>query len=35
MADGTVTLRDLRSGEQEAVARADIVEHVRKRVASR
>ena len=31
-ADGIVTVRDLRTGQQEAVARADVVEHVRKRV---
>jgi len=29
-AAGTVTLRDLRSGSQETVARADVVDHVRK-----
>ena len=29
-AAGTVTLRDLRGGEQETVGRADVVEHVRK-----
>ncbi len=31
-ASGTVTLRDLRAGEQETVDRADVVEHVRKRL---
>ncbi|MEY2422607.1 MAG: histidyl-tRNA synthetase [Acidimicrobiaceae bacterium] len=31
VADGTITVRDLQSSQQEAVARADIVEHVRKR----
>ncbi len=31
-AAGTVTLRDLRSGEQEVVPRADLVDHVRKRL---
>jgi histidyl-tRNA synthetase len=32
-ADGTVTVRDLRAGEQEAVGRADVVAHVRKRLS--
>ncbi len=32
-AEGTVTLRDLRSGEQEVVPRADLVDHVRKRLS--
>jgi histidyl-tRNA synthetase len=32
VADGTVTVRDLQSSQQEVVARADVVEHVRKRV---
>ncbi len=31
-ADGTVTLRDLRTGDQEVVPRADVVDHVRKRL---
>ena len=31
VADGTVTVRDLGTSQQEAVARADVVEHVRKR----
>ena len=31
-AAGTVTLRDLRAGDQETVGRADVVEHVRKRL---
>jgi histidyl-tRNA synthetase len=30
VASGTVTLRDLRAGDQETVGRADVVEHVRK-----
>ena len=30
VAAGTVTLRDLRSGEQQTVARTDVVDHVRK-----
>ena len=30
LAAETVTLRDLRGGEQETVDRADVVEHVRK-----
>ncbi len=30
LAAGTMTLRDLRGGDQETVARADVVEHVRK-----
>ena len=30
--DGTVTVRDLGTSQQEAVARADVVEHVRKRL---
>jgi histidyl-tRNA synthetase len=30
---GTVTLRDLRGGEQETVDRADLVDHVRKRLS--
>ncbi len=30
-ADGAVTIRDLRSGDQEVVPRADVVDHVRKR----
>jgi len=33
LAAATVTLRDLRGGEQETVDRADIVEHVRKRLS--
>jgi histidyl-tRNA synthetase len=32
VAAGTVTLRDLRAGDQETVDRADVVEHVRKRL---
>ena len=32
VADGTVTVRDLESSQQEVVARADVVEHVRKRL---
>jgi histidyl-tRNA synthetase len=32
-ADGTVTLRDLRTGDQEVVPRADLVDHVRKRLS--
>ena len=32
-ADGTVTLRDLRTGDQEVVPRADVVDHVRKRLS--
>ena len=35
VADGTVTVRDLQSSQQEVVARTDVVEHVRKRVAGR
>ncbi len=31
-AEGTATLRDLRSGDQEVVPRADLVDHVRKRL---
>ena len=31
-ADGTVTVRDLQSHQQEIVARADLVDHVRKRL---
>jgi histidyl-tRNA synthetase len=31
-ADGTVTVRDLQSSQQESVSRADIVDHVRKRL---
>jgi histidyl-tRNA synthetase len=31
-ADSAVTLRDLRSGDQEVVPRADVVDHVRKRL---
>jgi histidyl-tRNA synthetase len=30
---GTVTVRDLRAGDQETVERADVVDHVRKRLA--
>ncbi len=33
VADGTVTVRDLRSHQQDVVARADVVEHVRKIVS--
>ena len=33
LAAATVTLRDLRGGEQETVDRADVVEHVRKRLS--
>lgn len=32
VASATVTLRDLRAGDQETVGRADVVEHVRKRL---
>jgi len=32
VASGTVTVRDLRAGDQETVGRADAVEHVRKRL---
>ena len=32
VAAGTVTLRDLRAGDQETVGRADVVEHVRKKL---
>jgi histidyl-tRNA synthetase len=32
-ADGTVTVRDLEGGDQQAVDRADVVDHVRKRLA--
>jgi histidyl-tRNA synthetase len=32
-ASNTVTVRDLRAGEQETVDRADVVEHVRKRLS--
>ena len=32
-AAGTVTVRDLRAGDQETVDRADVVEHVRKRLS--
>ena len=32
VADGTVTVRDLRTSEQESVTRADVVEHVRKTI---
>ena len=32
-AEGTVTLRDLRTHDQEVVPRADVVNHVRKRLA--
>ena len=32
-AAGTVTVRDLRGGDQETVERADVVEHVRKRLS--
>ncbi|HVL07515.1 MAG TPA: histidine--tRNA ligase [Acidimicrobiales bacterium] len=32
VAAATVTVRDLRAGDQETVARADVVEHVRKRL---
>jgi histidyl-tRNA synthetase len=32
VASGTVTLRDLRAGDQETVGRADVVEHVRKKL---
>jgi histidyl-tRNA synthetase len=32
VADGTVTVRDLGTSQQEAVSRADIVDHVRKRL---
>ncbi|HVF13449.1 MAG TPA: histidine--tRNA ligase, partial [Acidimicrobiales bacterium] len=32
-ADGTVTLRDLRTGDQEVVPRVDLVDHVRKRLS--
>jgi histidyl-tRNA synthetase len=32
-AEGTVTLRDLRRGDQEVVPRADLVDHVRKRLS--
>ena len=32
-AEGTVTLRDLRTHDQEVVPRADVVDHVRKRLA--
>ena len=31
-AAATVTLRDLRAGDQETVDRADVVEHVRKKL---
>jgi histidyl-tRNA synthetase len=33
VADAAVTVRDLRSGEQEAVSLTDIIEHVRKRLS--
>ena len=33
VADGTVTVRDLSTGDQEAVGRADLLDHVRKRLA--
>jgi histidyl-tRNA synthetase len=32
VADGTVTVRDLGTSQQEAVSRADVVDHVRKRL---
>jgi histidyl-tRNA synthetase len=32
-ADGTATLRDMRTGDQEVVPRADLVDHVRKRLS--
>jgi histidyl-tRNA synthetase len=32
-AEHTVTVRDLRTGDQEVVARADVVDHVRKRLS--
>jgi len=35
VADGTVTVRDLESSQQEVVARADVVAHVRKQVEDR
>ncbi|MEY2447714.1 MAG: histidyl-tRNA synthetase, partial [Acidimicrobiaceae bacterium] len=31
-ADGTVTVRDLRSSEQESIPRADVIDHVRKQL---
>jgi histidyl-tRNA synthetase len=33
VADSTVMVRDLSTGEQEAVARVDVVDHVRKRIS--
>jgi histidyl-tRNA synthetase len=33
VADGTVVVKDLRTGEQEAIARDDVVAHVRKLVS--
>jgi histidyl-tRNA synthetase len=35
VADGTVTVRDLQSSQQETVTRADVVDHVRKRTEAR
>jgi histidyl-tRNA synthetase len=32
-AQGAVTVRDLRTGDQETVERADVVDHVRKRLS--